>query len=254
MISAIKLKDLIDIFLVAVILYQIYLLMKGSRAINVFFGVLIFVFAYILTWIFEMDLLGLILSKVMSVGIILLVVIFQDEIRRIFIRLGTRQNWSFMKKVQTFFHEKGGVLDDFTVMQIVTACRKMAKNKEGALIIIEQRRGLEDYVESGEVLNANINSMLIENIFFKNSPLHDGAMIIANNRIRAAACILPVSHDLSVPKHLGLRHRSALGITEKTDAIAVVVSEETGNISVAVAGSLKINISSDELEQILSKK
>lgn len=253
MISAIKLKDLIDIFLVAVILYQIYILMKGSRAMNIFFGVLLFIFAYILTMIFEMDLLGLILSKVMSVGIILLVIIFQDEIRRFFFRLGTRKKWGFLTRIESFWHDKEGLLEDLNVMQIVTACRKMAKNKVGALIIIEQSARLDEYIETGESINANINSLLIENIFFKNSPLHDGAMVISNNKICAAGCILPVSHDLNIPKNLGLRHRSAMGISEKTDAIAIIVSEETGTISVAESGKLKINISSEELENILSK-
>ena len=253
MISAIRLKDIIDILLVAIILYQIYMLMKGSRAMNIFFGVLIFIFAYILTMIFEMDLLGLILSKVMSVGIILLVVIFQDEIRRFFFRLGTRQKWEFLKKINAFLQEKECSIDDLSVMQIVTACRKMAKNRVGALIIIEQNARLDDFIETGVVINANINSMLIENIFFKNSPLHDGAMVISNNKICAAGCILPVSHNLNIPQYLGLRHRAALGITEKNDAIAIIISEERGDISISEGGTLKIDISSKELEHILSK-
>ncbi len=254
MISSIKLKDIIDIFLVAVILYQIYTLMKGSRAMNIFFGVLIFIFAYILTLIFEMDLLGLILSKVMSVGIILLVIIFQDEIRRFFFQLGTRRKWGFMKRIESFWKDNDISLSEISSMQIVNACQKMAKNKVGALIILQQSARLDDFIDSGEEINAKISTMLIENIFFKNSPLHDGAMIISNNRICAAGCILPVSHDMNIPKYLGLRHRSAMGISEKTDAIAIIVSEETGLISVAKNGQFKLNISPEELETILSKK
>jgi len=221
---------------------------------NIFFGVLIFIFAYILTLIFEMDLLGLILSKVMSVGIILLVIIFQDEIRRFFFQLGTRRKWGFMKRIESFWKDNDISLSEISSMQIVNACQKMAKNKVGALIILQQSARLDDFIDSGEEINAKISTMLIENIFFKNSPLHDGAMIISNNRICAAGCILPVSHDMNIPKYLGLRHRSAMGISEKTDAIAIIVSEETGLISVAKNGQFKLNISPEELETILSKK
>ncbi len=137
-------------------------------------------------------------------------------------------------------------------MQIVRACDYMSKNFVGALIIIRQEMSLIDIENTGETIDANINAQLIKNIFFKNSPLHDGAMIIDNNRITSAACILPVSHNTNIPKELGLRHRAALGITQQSDAIAIIVSEETGQITMSRRGEFKRNISTEELERYLS--
>ena len=138
------------------------------------------------------------------------------------------------------------------IAPIVYACISLSKGKVGALIVIKRDMPLAIYEQTGDIINADVNPRLIENIFFKNSPLHDGAMIISDNRIRAAGCILPVSHNLDIPKSLGLRHRAALGISQETDAIAVVVSEETGNISVAMNGKFKLRLSTKELEQILT--
>jgi uncharacterized protein (TIGR00159 family) len=254
MIFDLKIKDVIDIFLVALILYQTYRLMKGTGAVNIFIGVLCFIlFWFLVTSVFEMELLGLILNKVMSVGPILLIIIFQEEIRTFFFMVGTRNNWTLVKRLEKILNVKEVKTDPLFVMQIVTACRKMSGNNIGALIIIEHNASLSNYIETGEIINANINSRLIENIFFKNSPLHDGAVVISRGKIRSAGCILPVSHNQKVPKHLGLRHRAALGITEKTDATAIIVSEETGKISVAEKGSLRLNLSPEQLENILSK-
>ena len=137
-------------------------------------------------------------------------------------------------------------------MPIVMACMNMAKGKVGALIVIERSAPLDDIVETGEIIDANINQRLIENIFFKNSPLHDGAMIVSGKRIRAAGCILPVSHSFDIPKELGLRHRAAMGISQDSDAVAVVVSEETGHISVAIKGQFQLRLSAEKLESILT--
>jgi uncharacterized protein (TIGR00159 family) len=139
-------------------------------------------------------------------------------------------------------------------MPIVMACLSMSKRKVGALIVVERNMPLDDVVATGERIDASINQQLIENIFFKNSPLHDGAMIISNHRIKAAGCILPVSHDLDIPKDLGLRHRAALGISQESDSVAVVVSEETGGITVAFRGELQIRLSAEKLESILTLK
>ena len=143
--------------------------------------------------------------------------------------------------------------DKATIMPIVWACMDMARGKIGALIVIERATPLDDIVQTGELIGANVNKLLIENIFFKNSPLHDGAMIISHRRIRAAGCILPVSHDMDIPKELGLRHRAAMGISQSSDAIAIVVSEETGNITAAYKNRFKMHVSSEELEEMLMK-
>ena len=247
-----EIKDIIDIFLVAVILYQTFRLMKGTGTANIFIGILSFVvFWFLITRVFEMRLLGLILNSIMNLAPILLIVIFQEEIRRFFFLLGKRNR--FFYKIEKFFKKGKDNADDISIMQIVSACRKMSQGKVGALIIIKRKATLRDYIETGEEINADISSRLIENIFFKNSPLHDGAMIISGNRIEAAACILPVSHAQHTAKNLGLRHRAALGIAEKTDAIAIVVSEETGAISVAENGILKLKLRPEELERLLSK-
>jgi uncharacterized protein (TIGR00159 family) len=141
-----------------------------------------------------------------------------------------------------------------TIMPIVMSCMNLSKGKVGALIVIERTVPLDDIVRTGDTIDAAINQRLIENIFFKNSPLHDGAMVISKRRIKAAGCILPVSHDLDIPKELGLRHRAAMGISQESDALAVVVSEETGGISVAVRGEFRLRLSAEELEAILTKE
>ena len=249
-------KDLIDIFLVATMLYYIYRLMRESRSLNVFIGILVFV----ITWLFvsrimQMKLLGSILDKLVSVGVIVLIVLFQDEIRKFLYNLGAHQR---VKAIKRFFNKKeldkkaGRREAMITVIPIVMAVINMSKGKVGALIIVEREMSLDDIVATGDNIDANINQQLIENIFFKNAPLHDGAMIVKGKRIRAAGCILPVSHDLSIPKELGLRHRAAMGISQETDALAIVVSEETGGISVAIKGEFKLHMTAEELEIFLT--
>ena len=246
-------KDIIDIVLFAVLIYYIYRLMKESGTINIFYGVLAFIVLWVLaSEIFAMRLIGTILDKFMAIGLIILVIIFQEPIKRFLVELGSHRRWRFLAKL---FHHHKEELDAAAlswVMPIVYACMSMSKSKTGALIVIEQSVPLDNYAKSGDMIDANINTRLIENIFFKNSPLHDGALIVAHNRLVAAGCILPVSHDSDVPRTLGLRHRSALGIAQATDAVAIVVSEETGNISIAHRGKLATRLSSTELEHRLN--
>jgi len=249
----IRLIDIIDIVLVAFLLYKTYKILNGTTAIRVFIGILTFVVIWLsVSYIFQMQLLGGIMNQIVNVGVIGLIVLFQDEIRQFLTRLGSRNNITrFLGKI--FPLDKKEFVES-EIMQIVIACKNMSKEKVGALIVIQREINLHNIEITGDMINATINSRLIENIFFKNSPLHDGAMIIANNKITAVACILPMTHSLDVPKELGLRHRAALGISERTDVKAIVVSEETGRISVAEAGQLKLNITPEELEAILSSQ
>ena len=250
-------KDIIDILLVAMILYYIYRLMRESRSLNVFIGILMFV----ITWLFvsqvlEMKLLGSILDKLVSVGVIALIVLFQDDIRKFLYNVGAHRRVRAFAKL---FTSKTGDEEDKKalkeiIMPIVMASMNMSRGKVGALIVIERAVPLDEIAVTGDQIDSNINQRLIENIFFKNSPLHDGAMIISKKRIRAAGCILPVSHDMDIPKELGLRHRAALGVSQESDAVAIVVSEETGGISVAVKGEFRLRLSAEELESILTKE
>lgn len=246
------LKDAIDILCVAILLYQIYRLMKSSGSLNIFYGILVFIVVWIVvSQMFEMKLLGSIFDKLVSVGVLALIIIFQEEIRRFFLTLGSQRRLSRLMK---FFYNKNLTEDEEqdSMLPVVMACNYMSKNLVGALIIIEREMSLTDIVKSGETIDARISTELIKNIFFKNSPLHDGAMIISHGRITAVGCILPISHSLHIPKDLGLRHRAALGITQQSDAIAIIVSEETGAISVAMQGEFRLRLDGTELESILN--
>ena len=244
-------KDALDILLVAIFLYYVYRLMKMSGAFNLFAGVLAFLAIWvIITQILQLPLIGSILDKLVSVGAIILVILFQDEIRRFLVTIGSHQRWKFLSRILFLKKEPEKVKTDMTA--VILACLNMSKTKTGALIVIENGISLETYKRTGEKINAEIKTRLIENIFFKNSPLHDGAMIISNRKINAAGCILPLSHSSFIPKELGLRHRAALGISQETDAKAIIVSEETGKISTAYQGKLDIGLSPESLEQFLA--
>ena len=253
-----SIKDVIDIILVALMLYYIYRLMRESRSLNVFIGIMIFVvFWLFVSQILEMRLLGTILDKLVSVGVLAMIVIFQEDIRKFLYNLGAHQRMRALKK---FFQSKDKSSREMSkekmvqIIPVVMASLNMSRGKVGALIVYERNAPLNDIISTGDQIDSNINQQLIENIFFKNAPLHDGAMIISNHRIKAAGCILPVSHDLNIPKELGLRHRAALGITQESDALAIVVSEETGAISVAMKGEFRLRLSAEELESILTKE
>ena len=248
----ISIMDIIDVVLVALMLYYMYRLMKDSGSLNVFVGILVFIFSWLfVSKMLQMRLLGSILDQLMSVGTLALVVIFQEEIRNFFRTLGSHRHFGFLSK---FFSRDKKDSNATEVMPVVLACNSMAQQKVGALIVVQRNMSLDDIVKTGETINANISQRLVEAVFFKNAPLHDGAMIIQNGRITAAQCILPVSHNLNISKKLGLRHRSAIGVTEIYDAIAIVVSEETGTISAAIGGKLIQNLDARKLEEILTKQ
>ena len=244
-------KDLIDIIIVALMLFYLYRLMKNSGTLSLFYGVLAFIVIWVVSFeIFNMKLTGTIVDKFMSIGLIVLVILFQDQIKRFLTDIGGRAKWKTVRNL--FKHDKNNEENHSEIMSIVYACISMSKSKTGALIVFQRKMPLSDYEKTGDIIDADINMRLIENIFFKNSPLHDGAMIIANHRIMSVGCILPVSHDMNIPKSLGLRHRAALGMSQVTDAICVIVSEETGGISVAKDGKLQVKVSTIDLEHILS--
>ena len=246
-------KDVIDIVLVALMLYYIYRLMKETRSLNVFIGIMVFVIVWlIVSQVLEMHLLGGILDKLVSVGMIGLIVLFQEEIRHFLYSLGA--HGKLQSIVKLFGHDKKSEADKEAIMPIVMACMSMSRGKVGALIVIERGVILDDIVETGDYIDGRINQRLIENIFFKNSPLHDGAMVISNKRVKAAGCILPVSHKQDIPSELGLRHRAAMGISQDSDALAIIVSEETGRISVAMHGEFQLRLSAEQLESILTKE
>ena len=248
-------KDIIDIFLVALMLYYIYRLMKESSSLNVFIGILMFVVLWLfVSQILEMRLLGSIMDKLVSVGVIGLIVLFQEDIRKFLYNLGAHQRMRMLMKILSSGKDKKGEHDKESIVPIVLACMNMSRKKIGALIVIERVTPLDDIVKTGDLIDANINQRLIENIFFKNSPLHDGAMVISHKRIKAAGCILPVSHDMEIPKELGLRHRAAMGMSQDGDPVVIVVSEETGAISVAIQGNFQLRLSAEKLESILTKE
>ncbi|MDR0686962.1 MAG: diadenylate cyclase CdaA [Dysgonamonadaceae bacterium] len=248
----IQLRDVIDVLLVAFFLYETHLLMKKTGTTTIFLGVLAFIAIWVLvSHVFKLKLMGAILDKFISVGFILLVIVFQKEMREFLQALGSNRGFGFIKKLLSA-KDGGSVKNRQSVMPVVMAVMDMAKRKEGALIAFQRDIPLEKYIETGEILNADVSTRLIESIFFKNSPLHDGAMIIAGVKIKAVGCILPVAQNQDIPKHLGLRHRSALGLAQETDAIVIVVSEESGHISLTHNGNLRLNITADDLQKELT--
>lgn len=249
-----RVVDIVDIFLVASLLYTLYYLLRGTVAINIFLGIVSIYIIWKLVTMLQMELLGEILGAFVSVGIIALIIIFQPEIRQFLLALGTP---NFIRKHRKRFTFLGFTLledEEISFEPIVKACISMGEKNMGALIVITRQNNLFEYMQSGVKLDADISQPLIENIFFKNSPLHDGAMIIAQNRIKAAGCILPVTKKLDLPGRPGLRHRAGLGVTEQSDAIAIIVSEETGKISLAINGEIIKMEDATSLLQLLNRE
>lgn len=248
----IRVVDIIDITLVAALLYGLYSLVKGTSATSIFLGIVAIWLIWQVVKALQMELLSSILGAFVSVGFIALIIIFQPEIRRFLFTIGTqaREN-KLSKKFHLFrLHSNSIILDAEALTQ---ACLNMSEIKQGALIIVTKQNQLDDIALTGVDINANISNSLIENIFFKNSPLHDGAMIITNNRIRSARCILPVTEKTDIPGHYGLRHRAAIGVTEENDCFVLVVSEETGNISF-VKNTTITTLRRDEVKSTIEKE
>lgn len=243
----IRVLDIIDILLVAYLMFQVYLLIRGTAAMNIFIGILSVYLLWIIVKALNMQLLGSILGQVIGVGVIALIVVFQQEIRRFLIYIGnqyfSRNLFSFEKVFPVAFTGTPSV----KIKSIIKACINMAKTKTGALIVIGRKSELSVYSDTGDYLEATTSSRLLESIFNKNSPLHDGAVIIINDKIIAARCILPVSENPNLPPAYGLRHRAALGMAENTDSLIIIVSEQTGTLSYAEFGKIRSNIDPKEL-------
>ncbi len=250
----VKLVDVIDILLVAVLMYLLYNLLKGTAAINIFLGIISIFVLWRFVSILQMEMLSQILGAFISVGFIALIVVFQPEIRQFLLLIGTPRLLDKMRQRFDWMKFSMGALANLDVDPIVSACRKMSVAKTGALIVIAKLNDLNQYTETGLKIDAKISADLLLNIFFKNSPLHDGAVIILKNKVHTARTVLPVSTDTSLSGELGLRHRAAIGITEKTDAIAIIISEETGNISYSTHGEIVQNITATQLKDYLDKE
>ena len=251
---SLRFLDILDILLVAFLLYQLYMLIRGTVAINIFVGIFSVYLLWLIVRALDMQLLGNILSQFIGVGVIALIIVFQQEIRRFLLMIGTRYFLSKSFSFEKLFSYNLKSTSETNLKSVITACKKMSRTRTGALLVFSTKSELRTYAESGEAINADISTALLESIFFKHNPLHDGAVIIVGNKIRAARCVLPVSEDTNLPGHLGMRHRAALGMSEVTDSIVVVVSEETGHISLAFEGKIQINISTEEVKDVLREK
>ena len=255
MLVRLTIPDIVDIVLVAIILYQLYRLIKGTAAYSIFIAIFIIYIFWLIVKAFKMELMGALLGQVIGVGVIALIIVFQQEIRRFLIVIGNRyieRSWFSFDRFFPSVNEK--VESPKKAEEIVRAAETMASKKTGGLIVIGRTSRLDIYSEAGEILKAVISAELLETIFFKNSPLHDGAVLIEDGLILAARCPLPITDQLNVPNHFGMRHRAAIGITESTDSLVVVISEESGHISIADTGKVIENITPAELRKILLKE
>jgi len=243
--------DVIDILLVAILFYQLYKIVKGTVAINIFVGVIAIYVVYELVDAMKMKQLTKIIGQFINVGVIVLVVVFQQEIRKFLIYLGTK---SFSGRT-ILFHRlmKNPDGEKKEVRPLLQAAYHLAQSKTGALIILANQSDLSFYESTGDKIDAALSARLLENIFFKNSPLHDGAVIIEGNTIKAARCVLPVTEQEDLPAHFGMRHRAAIGITESSDCLALAVSEESGKVSLAISGKLYADLSREEMEKMMEE-
>jgi diadenylate cyclase len=250
----IRILDIFDILLTALLFYQVYRLIKGTIAINIFAGIFSVYLLWLLVRALNMQLLGSILGQFIGVGVIALIIVFQQEIRRFLILLGTRYVSNRTLSIEKFFSSVRGSRPRIKINSLVKAFKKLAGKKTGALIVIARKSELEVYAQTGDILDAVTSSRLIESIFCRESPLHDGAVIIIGDKIHAARCVLPVSENTNLPPEFGMRHRAALGMSEQTDAVVVVVSEETGSLSLTDGGRFMPGLTIRELTDYLEKE
>jgi diadenylate cyclase len=247
----IRFLDIVDILLVATLLYQIYRLIRGTVAFNIVIGFFLVYLVWVVMRSLGMELLSSIIGQFIGVGVLALIIVFHPEIRRFLLYIGSHNQITRLLSLDKLFHGARSSGDDGIIPDLVETASFFSRTRTGAIIVIVRRSELIEQISTGEILNARISQPLLKTIFFKNTPLHDGAVIIKNNLIVAAGCILPITHK-EVEKSMGLRHRAAIGVTETTDAVAMVVSEETGNISLVEGGNIMRRLSSESLTQHLS--
>ncbi len=227
----IGITDIIDIFLVAFLFYQVYMLIKGTTAIKIFTGIAVFYLIWLIVKALNMQLISSILGHVIGVGVMAILIVFQQEIRKFFIYISTKYLTRFDMRISKIWHNLQTDEINFDINEIVKACEICSKTKTGALIVMRRESDLFTVLETGQRINGILSASLLLTIFKKNSPMHDGAVIIKNNIVEASKCVLPLSVNRNLPESFGLRHRSAMGISEQSDAVTIVVSEETGGIS-----------------------
>jgi diadenylate cyclase len=248
-----SLLDVLDILLVATLLYYIYKLLKGTVAINIVIGIAIVFVIWKITEALKMKMLSNILGTLLGGGVVALIIVFQQEIRKFLLMIGTTNftnKRNFLKQLKFLQTEKGSEIDTESILE---ACKKMSKTKTGVLIVIERTNSLDFLINTGDKMNAQINDALLQSVFYKNSPLHDGALIIRDNYIVATRAILPISDSTKIPARFGLRHKAAIGVSEKTDAVCLLVSEETGEVSYIKDGGFEFYKDLKELNEKLRK-
>lgn len=243
-----RILDILDIVFVAILLYYVYKLVRGTAAVNIFIGIVVIYLVWLLTQLLQMELLSSVLGEFVGVGVFALIVVFQQEIRKFLLMIGSTNFTQKGRFFRSFKFSRDELDSKIDVDAIIDACETMGKTYTGALMVIQKNNKLDFVKNTGDKMKIELNQPIIESVFFKNSPLHDGAMVIEDNKITATRVILPVSNDRSIPLRFGLRHRAAVGITEKTDALALVVSEETGQTSYIRDGQFVMFETMDELK------
>lgn len=237
--------DLLDMAIMAFVLYKLLTLVQSTKAASLLKGLFVFLTALMCSSLFHLNGINYIMSKMVQWGVLALIILFQPEIRRILEQMGSRRIIAF------FSHTEAGNVLEQTIGQTVLACSEMSQSRTGALIVFEREILLDDMVRSGTVLDASVSSELLKNVFFVKAPMHDGAVIIRHGRVLGAGCMLPLSKNVNLSRDLGMRHRAGIGMSENSDAVVVIVSEETGSISVAIGGMLKRHLKSETLENLL---
>ena len=241
----IQITDLLDIAIMVFVLYKILVLVQSTKAASLLKGLFVFFAARLMSYLFQLHGIYYIMSSMVNMGILALIILFQPEIRRVLEQMGSRRFIAF------FAHSEAGNVMEATIGQTVLACSEMSQSRTGALIVFEREILLDDMVRSGTVLDASVSSELLKNIFFVKAPMHDGAVIVRHGRILGAGCMLPLSKNVNLSRDLGMRHRAGIGMSENSDAVVVIVSEETGSISVAIGGMLKRHLKPETLENLL---